>query len=325
MYGWNLPANFLVLRMVSFACDEHWAGEAAKESKKSDHEVWALTGAAAGTVLAPFDHCSSERCRAGANDEPQGHRPLAEYNLIHFAAYCLYPPLYMAGPIMTFNSYAFYTKKSSGGPGVLLYAIRWLLCLAVLEGGLCFFPMFAVVSCGLFWDLSPIEMAVAAYVLLKLMWLKFLLLWRFFRLWALVDGKEPPENMTRCMSNNCSLEQFWRGWHSSFNKWLVQYMYVPMGGRNNRIISVWIIFIFVAVWHDIEPKLLAWGILNAMFYLFEVACDKELHCVSFSFFKKCRLWVRKFIIVKPCRRAACRQAFYTEYLCCRPAPTSVFS
>lgn len=184
----------------------------------------------------------------------------------------------MAGPVMTYDAYMSYVRQPADSTGVFYYALRWAFCLFILESGLKNFPMFAVVSSGLFWELSPLEMAVAAYVLLKLMWLKFLLLWRFFRLWALVDGKQPPENMTRCMSNNCSLEQFWKGWHSSYNKWLVRYMYVPLGGKAYRMISAWPIFVFVAVWHDIEPKLLAWGLLNASFYLVEVFDCHELFC-----------------------------------------------
>lgn len=171
---------------------------------------------------------------------------------------------------MTYNSYASYVAKPNGSNGLVVYAVRWFLCLWVLEIGLRYFPLFATISSGLFWELGPLHMAVGAYIVLKLMWLKFLLIWRVFRLWALVDGKCPPENMTRCMSNNCSLEQFWKGWHSSYNKWLVRYMYVPMGGRSYRVISVWFIFLFVAVWHDIEPKLLVWGLMNAAFYLIEV-------------------------------------------------------
>jgi D-alanyl-lipoteichoic acid acyltransferase DltB (MBOAT superfamily) len=107
-------------------------------------------------------------------------------------------------------------------------------------------------------------------VVLKMMWLKFLLIWRFFRMWALAEGVDPPENMLKCMSNNHSLEGFWRGWHASFNRWLVQYVYKPMGGREARFYSVWVIFLFVALWHDLEEKLLAWGLLNASFYVVEV-------------------------------------------------------
>ena len=72
-------------------------------------------------------------------------------------------------------------------------------------------------------------------MILKMMWLKFLLIWRFFRLVALIDGIDAPENMLRCMSNNFSLEGFWKGWHASFNKWIVKYMYVPMGGANQKL------------------------------------------------------------------------------------------
>ena len=102
------------------------------------------------------------------------------------------------------------------------------MCLLVLEFLTNKFPFFAVISSGLFPHLSPVELAVVCYITLKMMWLKFLITWRFFRLWALADGTLAPENMTRCMSNNNSLETFWRGWHASFNKWIVRYMYVLM-------------------------------------------------------------------------------------------------
>ncbi len=107
-------------------------------------------------------------------------------------------------------------------------------------------------------------------MILKLIWLKFLVIWRFVRLWGMIDGLLPPENMTKCMSNNKSLEGFWKGWHCSFNKWLIRYMYIPLGGRNSRIWTIWVIFLFVALWHDIELKLLLWGLLNAFFYIVEM-------------------------------------------------------
>ena len=83
------------------------------------------------------------------------------------------------------------------------------------------------------------------------MWWKFLVLWRFFRLWAMWDGitvageawllrymqpcvaatraigrarREPltAENMERCMNNNMSFTGFWRGWHASFNQFIIR-------------------------------------------------------------------------------------------------------
>jgi D-alanyl-lipoteichoic acid acyltransferase DltB (MBOAT superfamily) len=47
-----------------------------------------------------------------ADIQPEDYRkrvstslPEDEYSLLNFIAYCLYPPLYIAGPIMTFNDF----------------------------------------------------------------------------------------------------------------------------------------------------------------------------------------------------------------------------
>jgi D-alanyl-lipoteichoic acid acyltransferase DltB (MBOAT superfamily) len=76
--------------------------------------------------------------------------------------------------------------------------------------------------------------------------------------------------MTKCMSNNYSAVGFWRSWHKSYNVWLVRYVYIPLGGNKNRIFNTLIAFTFVAVWHDIELKLLVWGWLITLFILPEV-------------------------------------------------------
>ena len=49
-----------------------------------------------------------------------------------------------------------------------------------------------------------------------------------------------------------SLQGFFKGWHCSYNAWLVRYMYIPLGGTKYRLLNIWPIFFFVAVWHDLE-------------------------------------------------------------------------
>lgn len=51
-------------------------------------------------------------------------------------------------------------------------------------------------------------------------------------------------------------------------------MYKPMGGRKHRLLNVWVVFLFVAIWHDIEMKLLVWGALNSVFFVIEVRSHK---------------------------------------------------
>lgn len=81
------------------------------------------------------------------------------------------------------------------------------------------------------------------------------------------------ENMKRCVNNNFSFEGFWRQWHATLNKWIIRYMcrsrcichqpewaapscsfafrYIPLGGRRTQMWSMWIIFTFVGLWHDL--------------------------------------------------------------------------
>lgn len=76
----------------------------------------------------------------------------------------------------------------------------------------------------------------------------------------------------RCVCNNYDISGFWRSWHASFNKWLIRYMYIPLGGQKWRLCNVWPIFTFVALWHDLEWHLLRWAWLMALFLAPEMLC-----------------------------------------------------
>ncbi len=88
----------------------------------------------------------------------------------------------------------------------------------------------------------------------------------------MADGVDAPENMIRCMANNYSTLGFWRSWHRSYNLWIVRYIYVPVGGTRRVVPATFLVFTFVAFWHDLSLRLLAWGWLVALFILPEVGC-----------------------------------------------------
>lgn len=250
MYPWKFAANFLILRIISYNMDYYWALKQGAQAKKEDDVL-------AESDAKPSSSPSSSSQQLTAEEHyalmVKQHRPLAQYNLINFISYILYAPLYVAGPILPFNAFVAQMERPQthrSKKEVLFYAVRWFVWLALMETLTHHYPFFAVTYSGVFRTLSPRQLAVTAYMTLKLMWLKFFLMWRFFRLWAMIDGVETVENMPRCMSNNYSLQGFWRQWHSSYNQWLVRYMYVPLGGRERRSLSVWLVFLFVGLWHD---------------------------------------------------------------------------
>lgn len=86
--------------------------------------------------------------------------------------------------------------------------------------------------------------------------------------------------MVRCMANNYSTLGFWRSWHRSYNLWIVRYIYVPCGGGRgggvSGIAATLLVFTFVALWHDLSLRLLAWGWLITLFILPEIICKSYL-------------------------------------------------
>ena len=52
---------------------------------------------------------------------------------------------------------------------------------------------------------------------------------------------------------------------------LISYIYIPLGGTRNVVPTTVLVFSFVALWHDLSFRLLAWGWLVSLFILPEVA------------------------------------------------------
>lgn len=198
-----------------------------------------------------------------------------------YIAYTLYAPLYLAGPIITYNDYisqSTYRPQSIAPRRTTLYGIRFLFAVLSMEFILHTIYVVAISKSNPDWSTyPPFQLSMLAYFNLHIVWQKLLIPWRFFRLWALLDGIDPPENVVRCMSDNYSALAFWRGWHRSFNRWIVRYIYIPLGGgtgggtsKVRGIVNMLAVFTFVALWHDINLRLLMWGWLITLFVLPEV-------------------------------------------------------
>lgn len=68
-------------------------------------------------------------------------------------------------------------------------------------------------------------------------------------------------------------KQFWNRWHISLSKWLSDYIYIPLGGSRKgnirRYINLAITFIVSAFWHGVGVTFLIWGLLHALYRIFE--------------------------------------------------------
>jgi D-alanyl-lipoteichoic acid acyltransferase DltB (MBOAT superfamily) len=219
----------------------------------------------------------SERDRVGIPAKPE------DFSFRNYIAYVLYSPLFLTGPILTFNDYisqSRYMVASITTDRTIRYAIRFAVCFLTMELTLHFIYAVAIFNAKPDWDTyTPFQLSMLGYFNLHIIWLKLLLPWRMSRLWSLIDGIDPPENMVRCVSNNYSTLAFWRAWHRSYNKWIIRYIYIPLGGSKSTgllgtarsVANYLAVFTFVALWHDINLRLLMWGWLITLFVLPEIA------------------------------------------------------
>ena len=199
---------------------------------------------------------------------------LDKFSFINFLIYIFYPPLYFSGPIILYNSFIFqwynYSESEHNNfcnKKKILYIIRNIITFFIFE----LFNHYIYINCYLTnkynkfilndeeHNFTYFYLALYSFNNLTFIWLKFTVIWRITRIWSWLDGILTEENMNRCLFNNYCFEGFWRAWHRSFNVWIIRYIYVPLGGKKTKIFNMWIVFTFVALWHDLKLNLLIWG------------------------------------------------------------------
>ncbi|MGE0636656.1 MAG: MBOAT family protein [Bacteroidia bacterium] len=83
------------------------------------------------------------------------------------------------------------------------------------------------------------------------------------------------------------IAEFWRRWHISLTTWFRDYLYIPLGGSKGgtwmKIRNTFIIFIVSGFWHGANWTFIAWGLLNAIYFLPLLIANKNrenIHTVA---------------------------------------------
>ena len=67
------------------------------------------------------------------------------------------------------------------------------------------------------------------------------------------------------------IAEFWRRWHISLSSWFRDYLYIPLGGSKGgmwfKIRNTFIIFLVSGFWHGANMTYVAWGLINALYFL----------------------------------------------------------
>ncbi len=67
------------------------------------------------------------------------------------------------------------------------------------------------------------------------------------------------------------IAEFWRRWHISLSTWFRDYLYIPLGGSRgskwNVLRNTIIVFVVSGFWHGANWTFIAWGALNAIYFI----------------------------------------------------------
>jgi hypothetical protein len=255
------------------------------------------------------------------------------YSCTNYLFYVLYVPLYLTGPVCTFNNfiarwlpsaevesesrkkelYPLYTNSEWWREYFKSFAkfIAFALVLDVFTH-FCYFNNYYYQAN---WDnMSPTECYVMIYTSAFLFfWGRYYCLFNFSRLWANLDcshydkkvtgpDEEPmyrfwvPCDMPLCSWQCTSLNRYsLETWHLSLADWALRYIYVPLGGTNRAYLGATICFVFSGTVHGITLEMLSLGIIK-LYVPFLIELAFRMWCVK-HVQGKTDLYVERWLLV----------------------------
>lgn len=289
LYHWQLSCNLLILRYLSFCIDRvnsyrKKLSGSTSSGKKNEYKT-----TSPNLNPDPIDTLTDTSTIPSVILSKPTRLRMRYYQREYYISYILYLPLYIAGPVIRYDDYIKArlasspnqhessivkntesdmtdTNKSMSIYDIVIYSIQWIGVLILMEVLTSAIPALAIINSNLLPHLSLVEILVVSYISLKIIWIKYTLIWRFFRLWAICDGIQPVENISSIIWINYNLEKYWKSWHISFHNWIEYYIYLPLGGWNYRVYTFILIFLFLAVWYNFDSNFFFLVFLNMSLY-----------------------------------------------------------
>ncbi|XP_075060302.1 protein-cysteine N-palmitoyltransferase HHAT isoform X1 [Mixophyes fleayi] len=204
--------------------------------------------------------------------------------------YVFYQPLLHNGPIITFNEFSKQMQtQDTRWPnfqfsGLVLDLFRLLLwwCLGELMIHTMYihamYSNYATLEEVSYWTLGGLALAQVLFF-----YVKYLVLYGLPVLIVQLDGLNAPA-LPRCVSTMHSFTGIWRSFDVGLHRFLVRYIYIPMGGSQcglgGMLLSTAFTFIFVCYWHGAYDYLWYWAALNWCGILIEHAAKRLLNTPS---------------------------------------------
>ncbi|MGB7084634.1 MAG: MBOAT family O-acyltransferase [Phormidesmis sp.] len=194
---------------------------------------------------------------------PASDRPL------EFAAYKLFFPKLISGPITRFHSFSGQLKKLTFPSMSQSVEGLWLIASGAVK------KLLIADHIGLLVDLSASSLPRAgsgdiwllAFAYGLQLYLDFSGYVDVARGSALLLGFNLPQNFNFPYFAT-SIANFWRRWHITLGDWLRNYLYFPLGGSRRSLVrtclNLMIIMLIAGVWHGDRWGFIVWGAIHGL-------------------------------------------------------------
>ena len=85
-------------------------------------------------------------------------------------------------------------------------------------------------------------------------------------------GFKFPENFNNPYISQ-SVSEFWKRWHITLGSWMMDYLYIPLGGnrkgKRRTYLNLWIVFFLSGFWHGAAWNFVAWGAFHGFFIVID--------------------------------------------------------
>uniref|UniRef100_A0A3Q3G754 Hedgehog acyltransferase n=1 Tax=Labrus bergylta TaxID=56723 RepID=A0A3Q3G754_9LABR len=189
-------------------------------------------------------------------------------------SYTFYHPFFYNGPIITYKDYVEQMwrpaeesdKDKSAFSYFVLRSGRIILWWCIAEYMIHVIYMHSIQSNETYLEiLPPWALGGLALALVQFFFVKYLVLFGLPSMLATSDNLVPPK-LPRCVSIMYSFTGMWRHFDEGLYRWLIRYIYVPLGGSHHgplyKMFSTGLAFGFVCLWHGGHDYLRYWALMN---------------------------------------------------------------
>ncbi|XP_034538572.1 protein-cysteine N-palmitoyltransferase HHAT [Notolabrus celidotus] len=274
----QLGLSFIVAQLrkpaLSWACNLlllstlhiQWLQEIQRGWYETEEEYYLLLFSVAVCGLR-FISFSLEHCWC-----PVDHGGILQ--LCWLFSYTFYHPLFYNGPIITYKDYIEQMRRpaeerdrdQSAFSYFVLRSGRIILWWCIAEYMIHVMYMHSIQSNETYLEiLPPWALGGLALALVQFFFVKYLVLFGLPSMLATLDELVPPK-LPRCVSIMYSFTGMWRHFDEGLYRWLIRYIYVPVGGSRHgllyQMLSTGLAFGFVCLWHGGHDYLQYWALMN---------------------------------------------------------------